>query len=176
MPLLWSLAPLGIRRAVEWAADRRGWAVDRARALFGWSAPALAGVLTIGLFWTRVVGPAATSPAWSGSAAAYSEVSRILTGLDPARSVVAANNPPGMFLASGAPSVMIPNGPPETLHAVVERYGVRWVVLDANRPEGLAALYLDPDSVPWLALERRLEGLPGGDILILRVTEEEAGS
>lgn len=176
MPLLWALAPIGIRRAVGWAADRRGWAVEAARGFFGWSAPALAAVLTIGLFWTRVIGPVPRSPVWSGSAAAYSEVSRILTGVDPARSVVAANNPPGMVLAYGAPSVMIPNGPPETLHAVVERYGVRWVVLDANRPEGLSEVYLHPDSLPWLALERRLEGLPGGDILILRIKDREAGT
>jgi hypothetical protein len=175
MPILWSLAPVGIRRAVEWAAEKRGWAVDRARSLFGWSAPALAGVLTLGLFWTRVVGTAPSSPAWGGSASAYTEVSQVLSSLDPDRSVVAANNPPGMFLASGVPSVMIPNGPPETLRAVVEQFGVRWVVLDANRPDGLASLYLDPESLPWLTLERRLEGLPGGDILILRVVDGEGG-
>jgi hypothetical protein len=175
MPLLWALAPLGIERAVEWAADRRGWAVDRARLVFGWSAPALAAILTIGVYWTRVVGPAPASPVWSGSATAYSEVSLILKSLDADRSVVASNNPPGMVLASGASSVMVPNGPPEALRAVVARYGVGWVVLDANRPEGLAALYLDPGSLSWLTLDRRLAGLSGGDILVLRVTEAEAG-
>jgi 4-amino-4-deoxy-L-arabinose transferase-like glycosyltransferase len=171
MPLLWSLAPLGIRRAVSWAAERRRWAVESARSLFGWSAPALAGVLTLGLLWTRVVGMSPASSAWGEASDAYAQVGQILGSLDPTRSVVASNNPPGMYLASGAPSVMIPNGPPETLRAVIERYDVRWVVLDANRPEGLASLYLAPDSVPWLALERRIEGLPGGDILILEVTE-----
>lgn len=170
MPLLWSLAPLGIQRAVTWAAARRGWAVIRARALFGWSAPALAGVLTIGLVWTRVIGSSAASPAWSGAADVYVAVSHDLESLDPTGSVVAVNNPPGLYLATGAPSVMIPNGPPEALRGVVERYDVEWVVLDANRPDGLASLYQAPGSLPWLTLARRIEGLPGGDVLILRVT------
>jgi hypothetical protein len=170
MPVLWSLAAVGIDRAVSWAAQKRGWVVTRARSLFGWSAPAMAGVLTIGLFWTRVVGASPATPAWSRSADAYVVVSQSLEELDPSRSTVAANNPPGLYLATGAPSVMIPNGPLETLRAVVERYGVRWVVLDANRPDGLAGLYLAPDSVSWLGLAERIQGLPGGDILILQVT------
>jgi 4-amino-4-deoxy-L-arabinose transferase-like glycosyltransferase len=171
MPLLWCLAPIGVRRAVDWASARRGWVVARARVLFGWSAPGLAAVLTLGLFWTRVVGASPASPAWSQSASTYAQVGQILSNLDSDGSPVAANNPPGMYLASGAPSVMIPDGTPETLRAVTQRYGVRWVVLDANRPEGLATLYLDPESLPWLVLERKVGDAGGGEILILRVTE-----
>jgi len=177
MPILWALTPLGINRVVRWAAGRRGWVVERAQSLFGWSAPVLAGVLTAVLFWTRIVGGSPMSPAWSGPANAYAAVSQNLEHLDPTRSVVAANNPPGLYLASGAPSVMIPNGPPEALQAVVEKYAVRWVVLDANRPDGLAVLYRAPDTLPWLMLARRIEWEPEGDILIFRViaTEGEGG-
>jgi hypothetical protein len=173
MPVLWALAAVGIDRAVRWAGGKRGWAIQRARSLYGWSAPVLAGVLTLGLFWTRVIGRSPASPAWSAPAEAYTAVAGALEGLNPNGSIVAANNPPGLSLATGAPSVMIPNGSPETLHAAVEKYDVRWVVLDANRPDGLAELYDKPDSLSWLSFARRIERLSGGDILILRVVEGE---
>jgi hypothetical protein len=60
------------------------------------------------------------------------------------------NNPPGFFAVTEWPAVVIPNGDPSMLHQVVERYGVGWVVLDANHPAGLAALYQEPAASDWL--------------------------
>jgi hypothetical protein len=69
-------------------------------------------------------------------------------------------------------SVVIPNGPIETLRKVVERYSVDWVVLDANRPVDLAALYDAPETAPWLELADTLQDSQGRDIYLLRVSLE----
>ena len=172
MPVLWALAPLGLRRTVRWAAELRGWVVERAQTLYGWTAPALAGALTFGLLWSRVIGGTPSEPAWGGSAAAYVALAAELDSLDPSRPAVAVNNPPGFFLASRSPSVMIPNGPPEALRAATARFNIMWVILDANRPEGLAGLYETPSSEAWLHLAWRVQEPRGEDILLLRVLPE----
>jgi len=69
-------------------------------------------------------------------------------------------------------SVVIPNGPIETLRQVVERYRVDWVVLDANRPVDLAALYHAPEIAPWLELADTLQDSQGRDIYLLKVSLE----
>ena len=58
---------------------------------------------------------------------------------------------------------------PEVLEAVVRRYGVEWVVLEANHPAGLEALYRRPESLPWLWPAGRLEDGQGNPVHLLRV-------
>ena len=47
---------------------------------------------------------------------------------------------------------MIPNGDETMLLAAARQFGVRWVVLDANRPAALAELYAQPEVATGLRL------------------------
>jgi hypothetical protein len=153
MPVLWTLAPVGLEAAVAWGARVRRWNLEQAPRVFGGTAVVAAAALSGGLFVPKVIGARPDLPRWDSGRRSYAEAARELQRFewlagDPG--VVAVNNPPGFYLASGVPAVAIPDGSAETLRQVVVGYGVRWVLLDANRPAGLAGLYEDPWSVPWL--------------------------
>ncbi len=162
MPGLWALAPIGLERAVVWAAARRRWDGASALRVFTTASILLAAAFTAGLTWRRLAG------GWHASHETYSEVAEELRRLEPEPGIVAVNNPPGFFLASGWPAVVIPNGPPDVLRQVLDHYDVGWVILDRNRPAGLADLHLDPRAVPWLAVEAAVEAEDASRIWILR--------
>ena len=65
--------------------------------------------------------------------------------------VIIVNNPPGYYLASkGRSSIVIPDGNLETLQEVAQRYDASIVAIDRNIVDGLADLYRNPKSYPWL--------------------------
>jgi hypothetical protein len=84
---------------------------------------------------------------------------------------VAVNNPPGFSLATGREAVVIPNGPPETLHAVVRRYEVDWVVLESNHPSQLDVIYTHPASLSWLRLADQIADPFGRPVYLLEVIQ-----
>jgi hypothetical protein len=172
MPALWVFTPVGIDRAVKWAAQKRGWNKGEAQTFFGMSAIVLAGVLTMGLFWTRNVGPNLGDTYWESSLKIYQDVGPEILEKDPNPNVIAVNNPPGFYLATGISAIVIPNGSEATLLEVVDRYGVDWVVLDANRPAGLAPLYDAPSSTPKFELVNTLSDAQSRPIYLLKVVEE----
>lgn len=160
MPILWALAPFGLEALIELGVRRRGWVADQARRAFGLGAVALALALTA---WVGV------RPEWNAAGEAYRRAGEALAARADPGDVVAVNNPPGFWHATGHPAVVIPYGDEQTLRAVVERYDAVWVVLDANRPEGLAGLYHAPASADWLTLEASVADAFGRPIYLLRV-------
>ena len=150
MPILWALAPIGIDEAVAWGARLRGWKRKEAMSVFGVAAVVMAGVLTLSIFWGKAVGAISERSRWDAALHAYEEVGDQLRQLDDEPGIIAVNDPPGFYLATNLESVVIPNGTPESLLQVVKRFHVSWVVLDSNRPIGLAELYESPTSTSWL--------------------------
>jgi hypothetical protein len=88
---------------------------------------------------------------------------------------VAVNNPPGFYLASGVPAVVIPDGGEAALRAVVNRFEVGWVLLDANHPAELASLYSHPESFGWLELRASFADSEGRVVYLLRVLPASGG-
>lgn len=168
MPILWALAPIGLVQAINLGVERRGWDLGRSIRVFASASVLLALLTTIGIFYTRVIGYGATETIWSSSHAAYQAVDSWFDSNDPGEPLIAINNPPGFQATSGRKSVVIPDGGTDQLLQVVKRYEVEWVVLDMNNP-GLAEVFEDPDSIPWLVHESTLEPIPGSKILIFRV-------
>ncbi len=166
MPALWAVAPTGLERVVAWVSRRRRWDRVAAVRVFAAASVVLAAALTTELTLRRLGG-------WQASVQVYSDVAEALGRLSQEPGVVAVNNPPGFFLASGLSAVVIPDGSPEVLRQVLDRYGAVWVVLDRNRPAGLADLYRDPESVPWLAAEAMVEAEDGSPVWILRYGARE---
>ncbi len=156
MPLLWSLAPIGIWLGILWLGAKRNWDRREAWRVLGASAVVLAALLTIGLFVSRFF---AEGDTWNASAQTYLAVAATIP--DGADSVVAVNNPPGFFAHSHKQAVVIPSGTEQMLRKVVDSFDVGWVVLEANHPQGLDSLYAEPTSVAWLTLVETIRD-PGG--------------
>jgi hypothetical protein len=98
-----------------------------------------------------VIGADPTSLAWNRGLAAYRQVEQAVGKLDPSQKAgVLVNNPAGYSLVSARPAFVIPNGGLETLLAVARRYGVQYVLLDQNIPEGLIPVYEQPEQAPGL--------------------------
>jgi hypothetical protein len=164
MPLLWALAPIGIQIGILWLGAKRNWDRREAWRVLGTSTVVLAALLTIGLFANRFY---AEGDPWNGSAQTYQTVAETIpSGID---IVVAVNNPPGFFAHSHRKAVVIPFGSVETLGKVVDSFDVGWVVLEANHPDGLNALYAEPNSVEWLTLAQTIQDPGGNPVHVLKV-------
>jgi hypothetical protein len=172
MPVLWVLAPSGLETLVTWGGRNRGWDPSQAFRVFSVAGVAIAAALTGGLLWNRVIGDIPAEPVWEASQIDYAEVGQRLLEVDASPGVVAVNNPPGFYLSTGLQAVVIPDGSPEALRRVVERYEVGWVILDSNRPAGLAELYETPGLLPWLTPAETLSLSRGGSVVLLEVVPE----
>ncbi len=137
-PLFWAVVPVGLETFVAWGGRVRGWRVGQAQRVFGAGLVGLAILLTGAIFWMRVLLPR--------EGVGYREVEKTLVawGAKPGE-VVMVNNPPGYYLAGGRPAVVVPNGDEETVLAVADRYGVRFVVFDENLPADLSLLFEHPE-------------------------------
>lgn len=172
MPILWALAPLGLRRVVKFGARYRPWDILQATGFFTVATIILACLTTLGIFWSRVVGDDHLNPTWSASARVYQETARWFDQEGIRDSVVAVNNPPGFYNASGLEAVFIPDGDLDMLREVVDTYQVQWVLLDSNAPKGLQTIYENPQQVPWLEWVESMDDSQGKDLLIFEVLEK----
>ena len=172
MPVLWTLAPVGLFEAIRFGANKRGWDFEGASRVFGSAAVVIAMLTTAGLYYLRVIGPETTENNWGSSHVIYESVGRWFSELGREDHLVAVNNPPGLFIASGMESVVIPDGGVDELREVLVRYRVDWVILDQNNP-GLAELIENPNLVTWLIHEETLEPINGSQIQIYRVEINE---
>jgi 4-amino-4-deoxy-L-arabinose transferase-like glycosyltransferase len=152
MPVLWALAVDGLDWSVAWVGGRRDWNLEQAQRFFRVGVILLALLVTVVVYWGRVIGDDAARPAWTSSHDLYREVGEHLDGLAADDRIVAVNNPPGVYAAADLPAVVIPNGPIDTLQQVVDRYDVAWVILEGNHPLALAGLYAQSIVPPWLQL------------------------
>jgi 4-amino-4-deoxy-L-arabinose transferase-like glycosyltransferase len=173
LPLLWALAPIGLEQVVAWVSARRTWDARAALRIFEAGMVALAGLASVWLYWRAVIGPQPQLPRWERAFDTYRVAGSQLASLDCDIGLVAVNNPPGFFLATGLPAVVIPDGGEETLRQVSQRYAVEWIVLEANHPYGLDALYAEERLPAWMSLERQFEDADGRPVLLFHVAGEE---
>ncbi len=149
--LLWILVPQGLAGFLQAGKRWRDWNIEQARNVFSVGIIILSILLTGGLFITKVYGNNVTQPMWDQSWQQYKLVEERIKSLEYAPDeIVVVNNPAGYFVATGRPSIVIPDGDETTLYQVVERYGASIVILENNIVPGLRDLYLDPISSDWL--------------------------
>lgn len=145
-PLWWACAAVGLETAIDWAAARRGWSRKGAWRAFSSGAIVLAALLTAGVFGARVV-----VQDWEASHRAYQQMGATLSELNiSSEELFLVNNPPGFYLATGRPSIVIPDGTEEDVLAAARQYGAKYLVLDANNPK-LDVLFQSEDGLPGFA-------------------------
>lgn len=157
-PLFWTAAMEGLQAFIGVGIRWLNWKQHRAEVGFGILAVVIAVVLTAIVAIQRFLPYPDDQSAWDTSWKAYSAVEQSLVELGAAASdPVLVNNPPGYYLASGRPAVVIPNGDLETLLAAAERYHARYLVLEENTVSDLRSLYNQPESRPGLHYLRTIE-------------------
>ncbi len=161
LPFVFCAAVVGLDVAVEWvAARRRGWDTRQAKRVFSVGMVGLALLISGFLFYQGVI----AGTRWRGEAP-YRHLVEWLAAQSELQAVVMVGDPPGYWYHGGGPSIVVPNEPVETLLAVADRYGARYLVLDSNRPGPLASLYEGIETHPRL----RLIGLPANDLRLYRI-------
>jgi 4-amino-4-deoxy-L-arabinose transferase-like glycosyltransferase len=171
MPVLWSLAPLGLKILIEKGVEIRNWNRVQAMDVFATAMNVLVAIITLSLFWTRVVGDDFLKSNWSSRERMYSEIAMWFDHRSIEQTIVAVNNPPAFFTQSGFYSVVIPDGDEIVLRQVVKAFNVEWVVLDDNNP-GLRSLYENPELVHWLEEIVTFEKSKGERVIIFKVLTE----
>ncbi|RME06527.1 MAG: hypothetical protein D6803_06325 [Anaerolineae bacterium] len=157
----WALAAVGLERLVDWGARARGWNASQAWRVFSAAGVVMSLGLTVFVVQSRL-------PGWGAGQRAYERLDARLRDLGaPAAAVVMVNDPPGFYLASGRPAIVIPDGDATALLAAARRYGARYVVLEANHPRGLDALFNAPQDATALRLLWR-----GEDGMLFEVVDE----
>jgi 4-amino-4-deoxy-L-arabinose transferase-like glycosyltransferase len=153
LPFFYAAAPTGLDAIISWVAGRRrNWRVKTAQVIFTVAGIALTMGLGLVIYRGRVIGSDARDPVWNQAdrdLAAIGQWLRDQSGHDP---LVVVNNPPSFFYQTGLRSIVIPDGDEAMLLAAARQFGAEWVVLDANRPARLAALYDVSDSEPEFRL------------------------
>jgi len=151
----WALAPIGLERAIQWGRRRRGWNAVQAGTIFRTALISLAVLLTLVVFWSRVIGGSIgpdfqqnPGRAWGQENRTYALIHDFLVSHDSsAGDTVMVANPPGFYLASGDPAIAIPDGKIETALAAAHRYHARYLVLEAgSMPQGVNPVYDHPQG------------------------------
>lgn len=151
----WALAPVGLEQVIQWGRRRRGWNAAQAGSIFRIGLVGLAVVLTGVIAWGRLFGGNANTAneqsvgqGWGQENYSYSQIDKylIMQGANSNDTVMVAN-PPGFYLASGNPSIAVPDGTVNTLLAAAWQYHAVYLVLEAgSTPAGLLPVYDNPNS------------------------------
>jgi hypothetical protein len=164
LPFVFAAALVGLDAVVDWAAARiPAWEAAKARRGFTWELVGLAVLVSVALYAVRMRG-------WNQADALYVTIGAKLSGQPSA--IVMVNNPPAFFYHTGQLAIAIPNGDVNTLLAAARRYSAKWVVLEANHPAALSALYDQPRSDPWLILVETFPVQGSGPAYLFRLGDE----
>jgi hypothetical protein len=150
-PFIWAIAPFGLALLVEWVGRRRAWNIPRAGRVFQIMLLAVLLLLSVFVFYSRVIGAppptgaALRAPAWETGQAHYQAIEAALLawGARPGE-LVLVNNPPAYFIATGRPAIAIPHGDLQALLEVAGRYRGAYFVLEFDQLGGEDRLYDRP--------------------------------
>jgi 4-amino-4-deoxy-L-arabinose transferase-like glycosyltransferase len=160
LPFLYAAGMEGLDAAVRWVArQRRTWRYQQAQAVFAAAAVVVAVALSGAMAWRKI-------PEWRTADALYEEVDRWLKDQGALDAGLMVNNPPAFWYHTDRPAIVIPNGDVATLLEAADRYQMRYVLLESNRPAGLADLHAREVDHPWLQM---LKMWPAEDALLYAV-------
>ena len=149
----WVVAPVGLEVAVHRISKWRRWQEQKAQATFRAGMIVLIVVISAFVLLMRL-------PGWGDEAANYTAIHQFLIQKKiPAGDVIIVSNPPGFYLVSSRPSIVLPDGTPETILALAEQYKARYLVLEPGSiTTGLQQVYDQPDEFPYLLFLGEVDG------------------
>jgi hypothetical protein len=146
-PLWWAAAPIGLEAAITWARGRGLFSVH-AFVVFRAALVGVAVLMTAALLRIRVF------PGWGEGEQQYPQIQTFLRGegLQTADTVM-VRNPPGYFIMTGQPAVVVPYGGASSMLAVARQFHVDYVILEAAGAAGpIKQVYNDTNNpdLPFL--------------------------
>jgi len=136
--LWWALAPLGLESAVT-AARKRGMFTPQAFTVFSGALVGIAALMTAIIFSIRVL------PGWGEGEQAYPGIEAFLerSGATPGE-VVMVRNPPGYYILTGRPAIVVPYAGPSDMLAAARRYNAKYLVIERAGAAGpIQTVYAD---------------------------------
>jgi hypothetical protein len=128
--LWWSLAPLGLDESVT-LARKRGLFTPQAFAVFR------VGLVGIAVLMTGVVIAIRVLPGWAATEQEYAKTEAFLVGAGIQRGeIVMVRNPPGYFLVTGRPAVVVPYGNATSMLDAANKYQAKYVILESEGASG----------------------------------------
>jgi hypothetical protein len=153
LPFIFTAAAVGLDIVIEWVAARRqGWDARLAKQVFSVGLVGMALLVSGFVYYQKVV----IQTRQQGSGTPYRHIVEWLHTEGQSDAIVMVGDPPGYWYHGGGPSIVVPNEPVETLLAVADRYGARYLVLDHNRPQPLVSFYEGKETHPRLSLVETL--------------------
>jgi hypothetical protein len=153
LPFFFAAAGPGLEPALRWPARRlRGWHARRAWPVFSAGLVGIAILLTSFSLWQAGV----LSGEWNERDRGYVEIDRWLAEEGAGQTLVMVGDAPSFTWHTGLPSIAVPNEPLETILAVADRYGARYLVLDQARPRTTDSLYAGHSTSPRLSLRHSI--------------------
>jgi len=150
-PLFWACGAIGLENAVAYGASKRGWSRKTAWRVFSLGVVLLAAMVTVWAFWGRVLQPAPQSSGWTASQNNYIAVEKYFDEHNiPETTLVIVNNPPGFYLATGRPSIVIPDGGEQDMMEAARKFGARYLILDQNNLKLVQLFHSEESFIPGI--------------------------
>ena len=141
-PWAMALAPTGIAIGVEAVARRRpAWRAEQATVVFS------AGAVVLALLLSVAAGARSRS-----TDDIVSHGYPLVAAVVPAGATIVARDPAGFYFQTGRSAIVVPNDPPAGVLAAADLYGAGYLLLDANHPAALGALYDGAETAPRFQL------------------------
>lgn len=150
LPFFFAVSGPGLETVLRWAARRfQGWHAATAWPVFRSGLVGLAALLAFFALWRAGV----LSGQWNKQGQGYAEIGERLAMQGAPEAVVMVGDAPGFAWHTENAAIAIPSEPLDTILAVADRYGARYLVLDQTRPRTTDALFLGQAAPPRLELQ-----------------------
>jgi hypothetical protein len=151
-PLWWTLAPLGLHVVVS-AARKRNFFTIEAFKVFQAALVGIAVLMSALILYLRVLS------GWGEGEGNYPKVEAFLqqNGIQPGE-VVIVRNPPGYYLMTGRPAIVVPYGGEATMLAVAARYRAQYLIVEAAGAAGDIKTVYENKQSPHLRFLGEIDG------------------
>lgn len=151
-PVWWTVAPVGLDRAIA-AARRRGMFTPEAFRIFQGALVGIAVLMTAVILAIRVL------PGWGEGEDRYPKVEAFLRTQDirPGDAVM-VRNPPGYYLMTGRQAVVVPYAEEAAIAAAARRYGATYLVIEKAGAAGPINTVYDRQAGQYFAFLSEIDG------------------
>jgi hypothetical protein len=151
-PLWWTLAPLGLDVVIA-AARKRSLLTADAFKVFQISLVGIAVLMSALILYLRVLS------GWGEGEENYPKVEAFLqqNGIQPGE-VVIVRNPPGYYLMTGRPAIVVPYGGEAVMLAVAARYHAQYLIVEAAGAAGDINTVYENKQSPHLRYLGEIDG------------------
>lgn len=173
LPGFFAASACGLRRFVQFMAKHRAsWNEASAFKFFSVALVCLAFGLSAFLYLRSVLGQREVALPWRSRNLVYHEVGAWLQGKGRDEGPVMVNDAPAFYYFTHIPAVSIPNENLEVVIEAAQRYGVEYLLLEADHPSPLQAVYEGRYDDPRLEMQTTLTGPSGAAVEIWFVEQQ----